>query len=94
MENQESNNVANPIRSADNNNIQYLYKIINALIEKVNNKDFRNYIDEKIIEPVKESVQHKIRPYLYYLAILYIILIVLMIIILYYVIRIHKSQLN
>lgn len=94
MENQETGNVINHVQNADHNNIQNIYRLINGLIDKINNKDFRKFIDDRIIDPIKESVQNKIRPYLYYLAILYLIVVVLIVIILYYVIRIYKSQTN
>lgn len=66
-------------------------KILNVVIEKVDSPQFRNQINQRLVEPVIANSMARFRPYIMTVCIAYIILLVLIIFIIYLLFRMKKS---
>jgi len=58
-------------------------RILNKIFDVVTNKDFQEKISDKLVTPLTQIMNEKIKPYIYLSIILYGIIIVLLFIIIY-----------
>jgi len=56
-------------------------KIINGVFDVITNKDFNEKISNKLVTPLTQIVNDKIKPYIYISGFLYLIIITLLLII-------------
>ena len=55
--------------------------LFNNILDKLNNDDFRIVMDERIVVPITNIVNQKVRPYIYISLFMYALVVVLLIII-------------
>lgn len=67
-------------------------KILSAIIDKINTGDFREVMADKIVDPIKDSIQKKVRPYIYLGASMYLLLVILLVIIIVILLKNKKKQ--
>ena len=58
-------------------------RLLGTVIDRLANSDFREILTDKIVDPITEVVNRKIRPYIYAGVGLYTVLVVLLAIIIY-----------
>jgi hypothetical protein len=62
-------------------------RLLNTVFEKLSSDNFRQNLEDKIIDPITDVVSKKMRPYIYTSIVLYIILLILLIAIIVLLIR-------
>lgn len=62
-------------------------KVLNTILDRITSDNFREQLTNKIIDPVTNVVNEKIKPYLYISIILYLVLVVLLTIIIYLLVK-------
>lgn len=67
-------------------------RILNTILEMVTADKFKEKITDKVVYPVTEIINDKIKPYIYMAAGLYCVLIVLLIVIIYLLISARKHN--
>lgn len=67
-------------------------RILNSILDRLTTDNFKEKLIDKIVDPVTNIINQKIKPYVYMAMILYLILIVLLVIIIYLLVK--KNKLN
>jgi hypothetical protein len=62
-------------------------KIINNILDHVNNAEFRNKLNNKLVDPIFGLINSKLRPYIYASLLLYLVILILLIIIIIMIYR-------
>lgn len=65
-------------------------KFLNGIIDKISTDEFRENLSNKIVGPITDIVNQKIKPYIYIGIGLYVILLVLLLIIIYMLYKKNK----
>ena len=65
-------------------------RLLGTVIDRLTNSDFREILTDKIVDPITEIINRKIRPYVYVSIGLYTVVIVLLIIIIYLLMKKKK----
>lgn len=65
-------------------------KILNSIIDKLSADNLKEKLTDKVVYPLTEIVNEKIRPYIYISLILYLVIIILLIAIIYLLARRKK----
>jgi len=65
-------------------------RILGTVLDKITSGDFREVLTDKIVDPVTEIINKKIKPYVYISLGLYTILVIFLIIIIYLLIKKKK----
>lgn len=84
-----SRNPINPINTTTTDNRLHTGigpmtdKILNSILDRVNTDSFREKLSDKIVDPVTQIINDKIRPYVYVSLTMYAIIVILLIIIIY-----------
>lgn len=66
-------------------------KILNTLIDRFTSGDFREKLTDRIVDPITNMINDKIRPYIYVCIGLYFIVILLLIVIIWLLIKKPKA---
>ncbi len=66
-------------------------KILGTILDRVTSGDFKEILTDKIVDPITEIINIKIKPYVYVSIGLYIIVIILLIIIIYLLLKKKNS---
>lgn len=56
-------------------------RLLSTIVDRVTSGDFKEILADKIVYPITDIINRKIRPYVYISIVLYLIVIVLLIII-------------
>jgi ABC-type phosphate transport system permease subunit len=62
-------------------------KLLNIAIDKLKASDVSQILEVRIVDPVTEMIEKKVRPYLWYGALMYLIIIVMLIFIIIMLMR-------
>lgn len=62
-------------------------KILNVFLERITSNNFKELLTDKIVSPVTQIVNEKIKPYVYISLALYMIIIFLLLFIIYILLR-------
>lgn len=61
-------------------------RILNGVLDKLSSREFKEKLNDKLIDPLTQIVNEKMQPYIYASLALYSIVIILLLIIIYFVV--------
>jgi len=66
-------------------------RILNSILDRLATDSFREKLTDKIVDPITNIINQKIKPYVYISVTMYLIVIILLIVIIYLLVKKNKQ---